>query len=118
MTAELAVLLPVITMLFAIIVFTAQLGLTQLRLDDAARAGARQAARGETTAGTVQAARTIIGQDASVTVSSTEGFVTVTVSATARGPFASVLAWRLNAQASAQLEQFSPPEQPSISSAR
>lgn len=113
-TAELAVLLPAITLLFGIIIFTAQLGLTQLRLDDAARAGARQAARGEAVTGTVLAAKTIAGESSTVAVSASPDFVTVTVAASAQGPFAGMLGWRLSAQASARVEQSFPPEEPNF----
>ncbi|WP_394940029.1 TadE family type IV pilus minor pilin [Psychromicrobium sp. YIM B11713] len=103
-TAELAVLMPAVTLLFAMIVFGAQLGLLQLRLDDAARAGARQAARGEDSAAVSTAVRTIAGERTMVAISESGGFTTVTVSSPVQGPFSGLIDWRLSAQASARAE--------------
>ena len=103
-TAELAVVLPVVLLLLGVLAFSVQLGLTQLRFDDAARAAARQAARGEAVLDAVRAAQLVAGPAAQVSVLSEAGFSVVSVSGTVAGPVGSWLGVQLEAKAVAKAE--------------
>lgn len=102
-TAELAVLLPVLTLLLALIVTGAQIGLMQLRVSEAAYAGARAAARGEPEAAAVIAQRTA-GPAARATVNRDGGYVSVRVEASVDAGLAALLGGAVSATASARAE--------------
>ncbi|WP_372697167.1 TadE family type IV pilus minor pilin [Arthrobacter sp. JSM 101049] len=63
-TAEFAVLLPAVAALMALVLGAGVCGMTQVRLEQAARATAREIARGEPTASAVQAGQRLAGEDA------------------------------------------------------
>lgn len=77
-TAEFAVLLPVITLLVAAVLVVATCASTQMRCADAARAGARVAALGETD-GVVTEVAQRVGGPVEVAVGRSEGWVQVEV---------------------------------------
>ncbi|QTE29714.1 TadE family type IV pilus minor pilin [Pengzhenrongella sicca] len=102
-TAELAVALPAVTLLLLALLVLGAAAAGQLRCADAARAGARAAALGETAAEIAAIAERLAGDGATVAVTGTgtgtDGWVTVTVSRPiAAGPFG---AGPLHAHASA-----------------
>lgn len=82
MTAELAVLLPVVALLVGVVVALTSGAATQLRCSDAARAGARSAALGDDDAAVARVARRVAGEGARAAVARGDGWVVVTVEAT------------------------------------
>lgn len=85
-TAETAVLAPFAVVIGLLLVWVVSLGVTQVRLVDAAREGARVAARGQDPDAAEQAARRVAPGHADVRLEATDGLVTVTVSTTAGPP--------------------------------
>ena len=79
-TAELALGLPAVTLLLAAILTLGSAAIGQLRCADAARAGARAAALGETSAEITSIAGRLAGEGAVVGVDRAGAWVTVTVS--------------------------------------
>ncbi|GAA4419722.1 hypothetical protein GCM10023169_10680 [Georgenia halophila] len=79
-TAELAVVLPAVVMLLAVLLTAAAAAGTQVRVSDAARAAARAAALGESEAAVVAVARDLAGEGAAVVVSHEAEYVLVEVS--------------------------------------
>jgi len=90
-TAETAVVLPVLLVVLAAAIWVLAAVTAQLRCVDAARVGARAAARGDATAAVVAATSTVAPAGAQVGVVRTGDEVTVVVRAVAR-PFGAVLA--------------------------
>lgn len=84
-TAELAVALPAVVLVLVAVVVIALAGTTQLRVTDAARAGARAAAAGEPDARTVEIARRTAGDAVTVSVDRADPWVTATVEAPVAG---------------------------------
>lgn len=78
-TAEFAVLLPVVVLVLGVIAALTAGATTQLRCVDAARVGARAAALGEDDGGVLDAARRVAGPRARVVVSRADGWVDVLV---------------------------------------
>lgn len=103
-TAEFAVALPAVLLLLAMLLAGAAAGITQLRIEEAARAGARALARGEGTATVESIARRLAGDTATAAVSTQGEWLDVTVSARVGGPFGAVIPWTLTARASARTE--------------
>lgn len=103
-TAEFAVVLPAVTAVLALLMVAAGAGVLQLRLEDAARAGARAAARGESPAQVTELAYRLAGERASVQVSVAGEFATVTVVGQLEGPLATLVPWRQTADAVARME--------------
>jgi hypothetical protein len=87
-------------------------GITQLRVEEAARAGARALARGEGSAAVQGIARRLAGDTASAAVSAQGEWLDVTVSARVGGPFGAVIPWTLTARASARTEVPDPAAAP------
>ena len=85
-TAETAVALPVLVLLTGVLVWGVLVGAAQLRCVDAAREGARAAARGDPQGRVLDAARNAGPRDATVSVSEGGDTVSVRVSATTRAP--------------------------------
>lgn len=81
-TAEFAVLLPVVALLLGVVAALAACAGTQLRCADAARAGARVAAIGEDDAAVAAVARRVAGDGARAAVGRDDPWVVVTVEAT------------------------------------
>lgn len=85
MTAELALALPAVVLVLAVVLVTVAAGAAQLRCVDAARAGARAAAIGEAAGEVTAVVRRVAGERALVSVQEDGAWVTVTVSTTAPG---------------------------------
>jgi hypothetical protein len=103
-TAETAVVFPALVLLLAVLLGASAAGMTQLRLEEAARAGAREVARGEP-AGSVEATvRRLAGPEAELAVAGQGGWTSVTVSSGVHGPFGNLFDVRLAATASGRSE--------------
>ena len=103
-TAEVAVVLPALVVLLAVLIGTAHIGTVQLRLEEAARAGAREVMRGESSASVEQTVQRLAGPDAVTRVVSVSGWTTVEVRARVEGPLVEVMNIRLRAAASGKEE--------------
>jgi hypothetical protein len=103
-TAELALSLPAVALLLAVLVGVGRVVTVQVQCVDAARAGARAAARGES-APTVVSAATSVGPDgARVSVTRNGDGVIVIVRAAAPVPLPGAGALEVSARAAAGLE--------------
>ncbi|WP_344463006.1 TadE family type IV pilus minor pilin [Kitasatospora kazusensis] len=104
MTAETAVALPALVLLAAMLIWGVVAAAAQIRCVDAARVGARAAARGEADA--VVLAQQAAPAGAVVRISQDGGTVRVTVEALCQGPgrLGAVLSVRLSAAAVAERE--------------
>ncbi|MDT0308411.1 TadE family type IV pilus minor pilin [Streptomyces sp. DSM 44917] len=85
-TAEAAVVLPVLVVLLGMLLWGLGAVAAQARCGDAARAGARAAARGEAAAAVERAARATAPEGARVRVAREDDLVRVTVDARTPGP--------------------------------
>ena len=103
-TAEFAVTLPAVLLLLAMLLAGASAGVTQLRLEEGARAGARALARGDDSATVERIVRTLSGGSASATVSADGEWLHVTVTDRVGGPLGASIPWLLTAQASTRSE--------------
>lgn len=103
-TAELAITLPAVTAVLALLLLGAVVGVTQLRLEEAVRSAARSLARGDSVATATAAAQQIAGGGAETTVVFEAGFVQVHVSAAISGPLSGLISWPLAASAIARIE--------------
>lgn len=103
-TVETAVIMPALVLLLAVLLAAAAAGMTTVRFEEAARASARAAARGESSAVVESTAREIAGDTASVAVGAAADRVTVTISGPAPGILGRWSTWRLDAHASAAVE--------------
>lgn len=107
-TAEFAVALPAVLLLFALLLAGSVAGVTQLRLEEAARAGARALARGEDMATVGGIVRRLAGESATSAVDSDGGWLAVTVSARVGGVAGSLVPWTLTARVWARTESAGP----------
>ncbi|AOT02410.1 pilus assembly protein TadE [Arthrobacter sp. U41] len=107
-TAEFAVALPAVLLLLALLLAGSAAGVTQLRLEEAARAGARALARGEDAGAVDGIIRRLAGDSAASAVASEGEWLTVTVSARVPGAVGSLLPWTLSARAWARGETSGP----------
>lgn len=105
-TAEFAVALPAVVLLLALLLAGSAAGVTQLRLEEAARAGARALARGEDGAAVNAVVRRLAGDSAASTVAFDGEWLSVTVSDRVAGAVGSLLPWTLSARAWARGEAF------------
>lgn len=103
-TAELAVVLPGVTLILVLLLTGGLAAITQLRIDEAARAAARSLARGEQESVAAGEARRLAGNGATVTVSSKDGFGRAVVETTVPGPLGAVLPIQLRARTETRLE--------------
>ncbi len=103
-TAEIAIALPALTLLLAGILGVASVGASQLRLEEAARAGAREIMRGERDESVDRTVRRIAGEDVQLALAAEDGWTVLEVSATARGPLVGLMAIPLTATAHARPE--------------
>ena len=103
-TAEFAVALPAVLLVLGLLLAGSAAGLTQLRLEEAARAGARALARGEDAAAVGGIVRQLAGESARSTVTADGIWLSVTVSGTVSGAAASLVPWTLTAKAWARRE--------------
>ncbi|MCU1547076.1 MAG: pilus assembly protein TadE [Arthrobacter sp.] len=108
MTAEFAVALPAVVLLLALLLAGSAAGVTQLRLEEAARAGARALARGEDAAAVNAIARRLAGESAGTAVASDGDWLSVTVSGRVPGAVGSLMPWTLSARAWARVESSEP----------
>lgn len=104
MTAEFAVALPAVLLLFALLLGGAAAGATQLRLEEAALAAARALARGESQAAAEAIAKRLAGASATAAIAADGEWISVTVADRVAGPLGSVVPWTLSARASARNE--------------
>ncbi|MGK7222470.1 TadE family type IV pilus minor pilin [Kocuria flava] len=111
-TAETAVLLPALVLLLAVLLAAAAAGVDLIRYEEAARASARAAARGESTAVVRTTALRLAGDGAAVAVARDARTTTVTVSGPAPGVLGQWGGWRLSAEASAATEAPPPAGSP------
>ncbi|MFE4545299.1 TadE family type IV pilus minor pilin [Arthrobacter sp. NPDC056727] len=111
-TAEFAVALPAVLLLLAMLLAGSAAGITQLRLEDAARAGARALARGEDPAAVDGIVRKLAGPSASSAVVPGGEWMSVTVSDRAAGPLGRMVPWTLTARAEARSETASSVQSP------
>lgn len=79
-TAEFAVLLPVVAALLALVLGAGVCGSTQVRLEQAARAAARELARGESAAEAIDTGRRLAGEKTNVRVGTSGPYRSVEVS--------------------------------------
>ncbi|OUM42014.1 hypothetical protein B8W73_10400 [Arthrobacter agilis] len=103
-TAEVAVVLPILVVLLALLLGTAHIGTVQLQLEEAARAGAREAMRGESSASVEQTVRRLAGSNATTSVAVRSGWTTVEVRARVEGPVVDLMGIELTATASGKEE--------------
>ncbi|QCO99780.1 pilus assembly protein TadE [Arthrobacter sp. 24S4-2] len=103
-TAEFAVALPAVILLLALLLAGAAAGITQLRLEEAARAGARALARGEDAGAVDGIVRHLAGASASSSVAADGEWLSVTVSGRVSGPVGTMVPWTLSARALARGE--------------
>jgi Flp pilus assembly protein TadG len=108
-TAEFAVALPAVLLLLALLLAGSAAGLTQLRLEEAARAGARALARGEDVAAVDGIVRRLAGESATSAVDSDGEWLAVTVSGRVAGAVGSLVPWTLTARAWARGEPSDSP---------
>lgn len=106
-TAELAVGLPAVALLLAAVLTGVAAGATQLRIEEAARAAAREVMRGSTVEAEA-AARRIAGDGAQVTVSADGEWARVEVISSVSAPLLDRLPLELTASASALPESLPP----------
>ncbi|MDR7085738.1 Flp pilus assembly protein TadG [Aeromicrobium panaciterrae] len=85
-TAELATIAPLGVAFAFLLLWIVSLGLTQVRLIDASREGARLVARGESVGAARLAAKKLSPDDAKITITTEDGLVTVTVNAKSAMP--------------------------------
>ncbi|BBE23908.1 hypothetical protein MN0502_27910 [Arthrobacter sp. MN05-02] len=97
-------MLPALVVLLALLLGTAHIGTVQLRLEEAARAGAREAMRGESIGSVEQTVHRLAGTTARVRVSTGSGWTTVDVSAQVEGPVIDLMGIELTATASGKEE--------------
>ncbi|KRE79432.1 hypothetical protein ASG71_04960 [Arthrobacter sp. Soil763] len=103
-TAEFAVTLPAVVLLLALVLAGSAAGLTQLRLEEAARAGARALARGDDAAAVGVTVRQLAGESARAAIASDGAWRSVTVSAAVTGALGPLVPWTLTARAWARTE--------------
>lgn len=107
-TAEFAVALPAVVLLLALLLAGSAAGVTQLRLEEAARAGARALARGEDAASVDVIVRRLAGASAASAVASDGEWLSVTVSGKVPGAVGALLPWTLTARAWTRGETSAP----------
>lgn len=103
-TAEVAVVLPALVLLAGLLLGIGHVGVLQLRIDEAARAGAREAVRGESSASVQQTVRRLAGEGAVASIESRGGWTTVHVRAEVMGPVVDLMDIDLIASASGREE--------------
>jgi len=108
-TAEFAVALPAVLVVLGLLLAGSAAGLTQLRLEEAARAGARALARGEDTASVGGIVRRLAGDSARSTVAVDGVWLSVTVSGTVSGAAGPLIPWTLTARAWVRRESADAP---------
>ncbi|SDH53519.1 hypothetical protein SAMN04488693_101503 [Arthrobacter subterraneus] len=105
-TAEVAVAFPAVVALLGVVLAAAALGVSQLRIEEAARAGAREIMRGESSAAAAATARRIAGGDTQFAVHPEGGYSIVTVTTSVDVPVLDLFSIDLSARAVALPEQL------------
>lgn len=103
-TAEFAVALPAVLALLAMLLAGAAAGMTQLRIEEGARAGARALARGDDPGAVERTVRTLAGGSAAASVAADGEWFNITVTDRVPGPLGSAIPWVLTARASTRSE--------------
>lgn len=103
-TAEFAVALPAVLALLAMLLAGAAAGMTQLRIEEGARAGARALARGEDPSAVERTVRTLAGGSAAASVAADGEWFSITVTDRVPGPLGTSIPWTLTARASTRSE--------------
>lgn len=103
-TAEFAILLPAMTVLLAILLFSVAAGILQLRLEEGARAGARALARGDSSVEVLEIVARASGQKVDVSVGTSGGYATVTVQGRVGGVLSGLIQWTQTAHSSVKVE--------------
>ena len=103
-TAEFAVALPSVVLLLALLLAGSAAGVTQLRVEEAARGGARALARGAGAAEVGGIVRRLAGESAGSEVTLDGEWLRVTVSGRVPGAVGSLIPWTLSASAWARSE--------------
>ena len=106
-TAELAVAIPAVVLLFGVILTAVAAGVAQVRAEEAARAAARELARGEPPNVVAATVQRMAGAGARPEVKADGETVSVTIRVAVSGPFAAAVG--LVAEASAALPAEPPP---------
>lgn len=107
-TAEFAVALPAVVLILAFLLAGGAAGITQLRLEEAARAGARASARGETSSSVEGIVKRLAGEGVSSSLTDDGEWMTVTASAPVGGALGPLIPWTLRASASVPAESGTP----------
>ena len=97
-TAEFAVTLPAVVLLLTFLLAGSAAGVTQLRLEEAARGGARVLARGGSAVEVTGAVRRLAGGSAVTAVAAAGGWLSVTVSDRVPGAVGKLIPWTLSAR--------------------
>ncbi|MCO1338473.1 hypothetical protein BJH93_06145 [Kocuria polaris] len=103
-TAEVAVLLPTLAVLLAFALGAGGLGITQIQLEEGARAAARELARGESAPSATAAARRHAGGQARITVDPGAEYSRVSIARDVRIPLIGSHVVTLSADAEARTE--------------
>lgn len=103
-TAEFAVAVPAVILLLGILLGAVSAAVCQIRVEEAARAGARAVAKGEDPAKVAREVERVAGPGAEHSIDASVGVVTVQVSAAVPGPVAAVAGLRARAAASLSVE--------------
>ncbi|BCW64385.1 pilus assembly protein TadE [Paenarthrobacter sp. MSM-2-10-13] len=107
-TAEFAVALPAVVLLLAFLLAGGAAGITQLRLEEAARAGARASARGEASGSVDGIVKRLAGGGVTSSINGDGEWVTVTASSAVGGALGPLIPWTLKASATARAEVGTP----------
>lgn len=107
-TAEFAVALPAVVLLLAFLLAGGAAGITQLRLEEAARAGARASARGEASGSVDGIVKRLAGEGVTASMNDDGEWVTVTASSAVGGALGPLIPWTLKASATARAEVGTP----------
>lgn len=108
-TAELAVVLPAVTVLLALLMLSIAAGMLQLRLEEGARAGARALARGDSPAQVLELVATVAGETAVISLGSSDGYASITVQGRVGGALSGLVPWTQSAHANARVESTAAP---------
>ena len=116
-TAEFAVALPSVVLLLALLLAGSAAGVTQLRVEEAARGGARALARGAAAGEVGDIVRRLAGETAGSEVTLDGGWLRVTVSGRVPGAVGTLIPWALSATAWARAENPGAAQQPALDGA-
>jgi TadE-like protein len=116
-TAEFAVALPSVVLLLALLLAGSAAGMTQLRVEEAARGGARALARGAAAGEVGGIVCRLAGDTAGSEVTLDGEWLRVTVSGRVPGAVGSLIPWTLSASAWARSEASIAVQQPQLDGA-